>query len=352
MLSRSARRARTRGFTLIEVLVVIAIIALLLAILLPALGSARRAGRLAACTSNMRSMGQTLGTYAATFGDIIYSFSWNRGTRMSEFADLNDHHDDDLEAAADQAVDIIRRRGDRGTELFKQPNWIPHIAATHLVALDFLTARLPSAEVTCPEDRTRLRWARDPKAFERQEVDPYPAAPYGPPARFGQTWPYSSSYYNVVASFERTPGSLLQVQEYLYNYYPDRGQLGQNRVADVAFPSSKVFMYDDVARHHGRAPSYWGYDDVRMPLTFFDSSVRTMKVGDSNPGWNPRNPATDRTVEFRYRPTTAPSKNVWMPPPRDPSGVDRIRGRFLWTRGGIRGVDFGGGEINTGQPTP
>ena len=47
---------RTRGFTLIEVLVVIAIIALLVAILMPSLAGAREAARRSVCASNMRQL--------------------------------------------------------------------------------------------------------------------------------------------------------------------------------------------------------------------------------------------------------------------------------------------------------
>lgn len=54
----------TRGFTLVELLVVIGIIAVLIAILLPALSSARRSARTLACLSNIRELGMVFRFYA------------------------------------------------------------------------------------------------------------------------------------------------------------------------------------------------------------------------------------------------------------------------------------------------
>ncbi len=50
------RSTRSRGFTLIEVLVVVAIIALLISILLPSLSAAKEQARMTACQSHMKSM--------------------------------------------------------------------------------------------------------------------------------------------------------------------------------------------------------------------------------------------------------------------------------------------------------
>ncbi|MCC6230019.1 MAG: prepilin-type N-terminal cleavage/methylation domain-containing protein [Phycisphaerales bacterium] len=351
----ASRESRKSGFTLIELLVVIAIIALLIGILLPALGEARRSARMTVCISNMGTMSKTLGTYASEYQDKVYGFTWKKGEkyRKGETSNFWNAATTDVQAAANQAVDILNRRGDR-PDIKDIQGWIPHIYYTHLVAQDYLNARLPEKVVICPDDKPRAQWQLDPKPKGLGGGWPFSSIPR--PVNNDSNdddfrWPYSSSYLTVVASFDRTsnPTSRLSQDGGPHNTYfvPAAAVLGGVRVSDAEFPNNKVFQYDS-ARRHAKRPTYWAYDDVTMPLSFYDTHVASTKIGDCNPGWKPQKPKDANPSLITYNPVIAPPLN-WEPEPLNKGG-DTYIGRVAWTRGGIKGNDVNSTEVNTGQP--
>jgi len=79
------RPRTTKGFTVVELLVVILIIALLIAILLPALARAREASRAVSCASNLRNLGLAIFQYAERYTGIMPSAYYNTFNRIAPY---------------------------------------------------------------------------------------------------------------------------------------------------------------------------------------------------------------------------------------------------------------------------
>ncbi|MBC7834152.1 MAG: prepilin-type N-terminal cleavage/methylation domain-containing protein [Phycisphaerales bacterium] len=351
MLNSARTTGRGRAFTLIELLVVIAIIALLIGILLPALGEARKSARRTVCEMNMKQRAVSAQTYSTVFQDRLFSFTWKATSALSSFPDLNNHGGSHNDACADQAVDIMRRLSEKTASEMPAANqlsWIPHVLYNHLVLNDFQEEALPYEGVVCPEDKLRLDWQN----FARNVTWPIPAGAYPslyPPldaagARY--RWIFSSSYRTVIAGFspDQNRGAVPTVTQgptHATYFVPDITPMGDRKYADVSYPSQKVWFFDSFQRHYGKIQPFYAYSICKQPLGFFDASVRNMNTRDSNRGFRPDAPTADAPTLINYTPSPFESPAINEP---------NIAGRYQWTRGGLRGVDYGGDAVRTGNP--
>jgi prepilin-type N-terminal cleavage/methylation domain-containing protein len=357
----SQPRRRNRAFTLIELLVVIAIIAMLIAILLPSLSEARKSGRLGMCGSNLKQMGTATHSYGADFQDRIFSFSWKGGQTYYEADSDIQTAGTDVASGANQAVHIIRTRGDRtsGSGYGGLPpigGWIPHVLYTHLVLQDYLQSRLPEPMVACPEDWRRKNWQIDPKdKFDSGWWQPdQPPDGNAVPGTSDRRWPYSSSYEPGPAAYDFFQSSWgdpstdnwVVSQATFHNAYSvhNNCRFGNLRLSDVQFASGKVHLFDYLARHFAKLEVYYGWTDARQPLLMFDGSVNIRMSGDGNKGWHALVKATNFTTIINYTPAD------YEPRTRTGNSFDQTDGYYQWTRGGLKGIDYGASEVRTGNP--
>jgi len=328
---------RLRAFTLIELLVVIAIIALLVSILMPSLAGARTTAKLALDSNNLKQFGIGMSNYATDFKDSIPTFSWRTGRNPNTTGQPSIATNDN-QAAKYQAQDIFCRRS--GFNPFvDQANWTPYVLYSHMVMLDYLGARLPEVIAISPADRLRLQWAEDPlKARLNLE-----AQGIGSPA----SWriPFSSTYMLSTSMYTPDRGSpttgFVRQADTSGTYFVPSGpdyRLGSQRRTDVVFPSQKVYMYDQQQRFYGKTNAPFLWRGARVNMAFVDTSVRMTVAGEANLGGYDNATPTWETPNFEYAP------NLWLgdaPWPGNPASSSGLTGRYRWTAGGKRGVDFG-----------
>lgn len=292
----------------------------------------------------MRSLSTSASSYAVDFRDLIHMFSWGLGRTPSQFPDLSYITSPVIADAHNaQAVDIIRRRSPVDPNFQRPFGWAPSIDYTHLVLLDYLSTPFPVPIVACPEDRPLQLWQKDIPTFNQggfgvQQPDvSFSSSPF-------RAKPYSSSYEMPPCVYDKSEvGSRIEQSDLSHYAYFIRQQtrFGQSRFDNVAFPSGKVQLYDTHQRH-AKKQLYYTNPAATQPLLFFDGSVVDRKTSDANLGWQPNAPAAGPTL-VRYIPYR------YEPPTSNGQPVETFPGRYRWTRGGLKGVDFGGGEVTNAR---
>jgi hypothetical protein len=330
-----------RGFTISEGLGAAAAAAVLLALAVVAARQLQTESRLGASVAQLQWLGHTNFSYAGDHGDRFCGFTWKAGDMSSSFPDLREP-EDDAQAAAYQAADIVRRRG--WGEMPRVWPWMSSPTFSHLPLADYLDVELPELRAISPLDRHRLAWVRNPEAFDRGELLPLQPEPTPENRRVL----FSSSYEMSAAFWDQSDIGFRASQTGTAHHSWRVGaghRFGPVRISEVAFPAQKVWLVDQEQRLGIAAAAHWcEAPGAQVLAAMSDGSSRPVASQASNPGWLPNDPAQPMTTRYIYepRPYEAPTSTG------DPREL--VDARYRWTRGGIAGRDIGGPEIDTGQP--
>ncbi len=329
--------SRRPAFMLIEVIVLVVLVAAVSAALALTSADSRRRARLAGSIANLQQFAAGTASYAADNDERVWSYSWRAGINYG-FGGVAPN---DNQAAANQAVDIMRRRGNR-TDLQPISGWIPHILYNHLPLLDYLSLQLPAKWVVSPEDTLRLSWQADP--LNAGSLPPFYAY-------FSARFSYSSSYeigpafISPDAQVSTPDGPIPTVAQdptghRFYQVGSARTRLGTRRMTEVAFPAEKAMLYEQVQRSYSQRQVYFMYDEARVPVMLADGSAGIRSMATANLGYFPNSPLSPLPARVNY----APELSV-EPPTLNGAAQQFVLGRIRWTRSGLRGRDFAGPEI-------
>lgn len=348
-----------RAFTLVETAAVLAVGALGVATIAPALTASRCAARDAVSQANLKQIGEATAAKAADDQDRIFNFDWQNGVRYTLL--------DGSVRAGNPNGNLVRIHQAQQANLLWHytgridgPNALqinsfdlPYQRFRYLMIVDYLSGALPEPIVASPHDANLIRWQAD-----KPNAAPGGVATNPPPAadalklldgKVYEQWPYASSYLTTVYSWSADRGPIVEPSDNpnVLSVPNSPTSIALRTFAEVIFPSQKVQSFEQVDGCRGQ---FWGYDDSSVPQLSFDGSVRTRLTGDANPGWDSRQPE-NQSAAYRYN--YYPVDPDFFPPARfdsDGDGADdgvALAGRFLWTRGGLEGVDYGGDEIDT-----
>jgi type II secretory pathway pseudopilin PulG len=332
---------RRRAFTLRDLCFGLATLGLAAAIVLAATTGVRKRAQLAAAQNQLRWIAGVTSSYAADFEDRMWGLSWEAGEPYA-FRGGTWVAPTGLIAAAAQATDILDRRAGR-TDIPVPFSWYAPAAYSHLPLLDYLERDGPDPAFVSPGDKHRLNWTKDPRELHDKGFWlPYQESPTPETKR----WPYSSSFQAppaIISAPAVGPDAVRQADTHGRYTAPSATTFQGCELASIAFPAQKVLLHESSSWYTGVEFRYFADPRASVNVLTADGSARLLSTAGANRGWRPEFPTSANPTLFIYEP------RVWEGPLL-PIGERRLSGQYRYTRGALAGRDFGGPEIDTGQP--
>lgn len=310
------------GFAAADLVMFLVLIALAAAVLLPLMGAGRRLAQDESELDKLQWYAMVQGNYAADNRDLFATFSWKAGQNPSQFPDLR-FAASDLEAAANQATDIIRRRS-AFTNFERVSSWLPQVLTSHLVLADYLDKKLPDKSFVSELDVLQIKWAKDPAHWQQN----------GAPSARAVFWSSYESSPAFYSSPDRGSDAMSQAQQHNIYFVPANTKFGGSQFSSVVYPSRKALRWDRYERHGSGPQPYFGYTQGKVAVLTVDGSVLRRDMATSDAGWNPQSPTNPYGMIYSYQPMS------YEPPTLSGNNSDYVYGRLRWTRNALMGWDF------------
>lgn len=337
-----------RGFSIRDMCFGLAALAVVGALVVAGSAGARKRSQLAAAQNQLRWIAGVTTSYAADFEDRMWGLSWREGELPHSTPGLPTIAGSSLMATAVQAIDLLHRRAGR-TDIPVPSSWYTAAMYSHLPLLDYLDRDGPDLSFVSPGDKHRLNWTKDPQELHDQGFwQPYqePWGGAGPVPVAQRRWPYSSSFQTppvIVSTPVEGSDAVSQGSSHPLYWAPSGATFQGCNLASVAYPAQKVLLHESSSWYTGAEFRYYADPRASINVLTADGSARLLATEGTNHGWRPGSPTSSGHTLFTYEP------RIWEGP-RPPVGESRMIGRYRFTRGALAGRDFGGPEVDTGQP--
>ena len=359
-------RSSRRGFSCVDAAVLVAGLALASTLVQPMLQTLRTDARLAGSRGNLRQLGKAHASHADANSGILAGFDWegSSGPDRPEYdigCGVIRQPLDNLEAAQYELSAILRkatgRCGSVPNRLIADLGRIPFYQYSHVPLIDWLDGDATSPAFVSPLDLNQ-------QAFQGYTTRAdYSLLPGGDSQFAGSgAWTseativmqaYGSSYRSTANAWmpsrpdQNGQLALAPVQGGMLTAVYNPNALRPQSMASVAFPSNNAHLFEeyDYTAGLGNQGRYYADPEASVNTLAFDGSVRRLATVDANPGWDPQS-VTDMqgTAQLQYRQI---DRRYHPDYPGGAGTVTVFPGVYLWTRGGLEGIDFGAGEINT-----
>jgi type II secretory pathway pseudopilin PulG len=341
---------RYRGYSIPECAVLVIVVGLLLAILMPMLGASRMTMRGQTSAEKLMAIGQAGMMYANDNADRLFGYSWRAGEVYTMPNGRKKVLQTDLDAAGYQNQEILQRRTDRITGIYKIQSYrtrIPHRRFTHLILMDYLGQPFGSDLFIDPSDGKQQYWKDHPLEYRSGSGVPYadgiPEGYDGSDENWQSTsvlqrWAFASSYQVVPDAWQLDSGTrhipISSSPNVLMRWGSgDLSLADGRRLTSVLHNANKVWMHEEFDRDRMQH-LYFGYDEARTEKLMFDGSVNSWESGRAAPSVVPEYGI------FHW-------KQAYVPLDRFPTPVGglgdmtEISQRFRWTYGGLKGINYG-----------